>query len=299
MLPPFELFISESLREASDLLLKYNGKARLYAGGTDILVQMKRGLSHPEALVDIKGIPELYGIDDTEVNGLAIGALTTHHELEKSKAVREKYPALHDGVSRVGSIQTRNQGTIGGNLCSALPSADSAGPLLALGAKVRIFGPQGERELSLEKFYIGAKRTALEPGEILTNIVIPPLEPMNGQAYIKFSRRKAMDLALLGVAVYLERDEKTMTCRRARIALTTAAPTPIRAYQAEEFLQGRPLTEDTLKEAGLVAADEAKPRDSWRSGKEFRRHLIKVLVPRVAKVALARLERRGRSNEAN
>jgi CO/xanthine dehydrogenase FAD-binding subunit len=299
MLPPFELFITKSLIEASDILMKYHGKARIYAGGTDILIQMKRGQSHPEALVDIKDIPELYGIGYTEAAGLTIGALTTHHEVEKSKLVQEKYPAFHDGVSRVGSVQIRNQGTIGGNLCSALPSADSAGPLLALGAKVRIFGPNGERELPLEKFYVDAKITVLEPGEILTQIVIPPLGSINTQAYIKFSRRKAMDLALLGVAVYFELDEKRMTCDRARIALTTAAPIPIRAYQTEEFLNGRTLTEDNLKKAGLLAAAEAKPRDSWRSGAEYRRHLIRVLIPRVAKLALARLEMRGHSNETN
>ena len=299
MLPPFELFITKSLIEASDILMKYDGKARIYAGGTDVLLQMKRGQSHPEALVDIKGIPELHGIGCTETGGATIGALTTHHELEKSKTVREKYPALHDGVSRVGSVQTRNQGTIGGNLCSALPSADTAGPLLALGANVRIFGPKGERELSLGKFYVGAKMTALEAGEILTHIVIPPLEPINGQAYIKFSRRKAMDLALLGVAVYLERDEKTMTCQRARIALTTAAPIPFRAHQTEEYLKGRPLTEANLKEAGVLAAAEAAPRDSWRSAAEYRRHLIRVLIPRAAKKAIGRLERRGHRNEAD
>ncbi|MHB1653583.1 MAG: FAD binding domain-containing protein [Desulfitobacteriaceae bacterium] len=291
MLPQFELFITKSLTETSEILLQFNEKARIYAGGTDVLVQMSKGQSHPEALIDIKGLSELYGIDYSAANGLTIGALTTHHELEKSELIQEKYPALHDGVSRVGSVQTRNRGTIGGNLCSALPSADSAGPLLALGAKVRVFGPKGERDLPLEKFFVGTKITVLEPGKILTQIMIPPLRPINAQAYLKFSRRKAMDLALLGVSVYFELDERGIACDRARIALTTAAPTPIRAYQTEEFLSGRTLTKDNLKEAGSLAVAEAKPRDSWRSGAEYRRHLIRVLVPRAAKLALARLEK--------
>lgn len=290
MLPQFELFIPDSLKEASELLLQYGEKARIYAGGTDVLVQMSKGQSAPSALIDIKRL-ELKGIEYSPVKGLTIGALTTHRELEKSPLIKDKFSALHDGVSRVGSVQTRNMGTVGGNLCSALPSADSAGPLLALGARVRLFGLQGERELPLERFFLGAKKTVLEQGEILTHILIPPVALKNAQAYIKFSRRKAMDLALIGVSVYFALDEKGTVCRQARVALTTAATTPIRAYQAEDFLSGRVLIEDNLKEAGLKAAAEAKPRDSWRSGGDYRRHLIKVLVPRAARLALSRLEK--------
>ncbi|MDR3296536.1 MAG: xanthine dehydrogenase family protein subunit M [Clostridiales Family XIII bacterium] len=295
MLPQFELYLPKSVEETSEILLTYNSNARIYAGGTDVLVQMAKGQSKPEALVDIKGLAELRGISYSAAKELSIGALTTHHELENSDLIKKKYAALHDGVSRVGSVQTRNRGTIGGNLCSALPSADSAAPLLALGAKVIINGSGGERELPLEKFYLGIKHTALEPGEILTKIVIPALARHNAQAYIKFSRRNAMDLALMGVAICYELDGLHVS--KARIALTTAAPTPVRAYGAEAFLTGKALTEANLKEAGVLAAEEAKPRDSWRSGAEYRRGLIKVLLPRISRLALERMGKARSENE--
>lgn len=291
MLPQFELIVPETLEEALEILNQLGTEARILAGGTDVLVQMRGGQSRPRYLVDIKKLNQLKGIQFSPEQGLTIGALTTHRELELSPLIREKFTILHDGVSRVGSVQIRNRATIGGNICNALPSADSAAPLLALGAKLRLQSLKGEREVPLEEFFLGPRQTVLNPGEMLTHIIIPSASKANAGAYIKFTRRKAMDLALLGVAVYLETETDLVTCGQARIALATAAPTPIRVYQAEEALKGKRLTDDeVLKEAGEIASRQARPRSSWRSSEEYRRHLIKVLVPRAARLALARIQ---------
>jgi CO/xanthine dehydrogenase FAD-binding subunit len=194
-------------------------------------------------------------------------------------------------VSRVGSVQIRNRATVGGNLCSALPSADSAGPLLAINALVEIFGPEGKREVPLDKFFTGVKKTVLKKGEILTRIFVPPYGPNCGGAYIKFTRREAMDLALLGVAVFLETEADQKTCREARISLATAAPTPMRAYQAEAVLKGQSLGTALFNQAAAAVLNEATPRSSWRASEEFRRRLIKYLVPRAGMLAWERLKK--------
>ncbi|NLW07588.1 MAG: xanthine dehydrogenase family protein subunit M, partial [Clostridia bacterium] len=253
-------------------------------------VQMRSGQIQTEYLVDIKKFEQLRGNEFSAANGLIIGALSTHRDLELSSIIRERYTVLYDGVSRVGSVQIRNRGTIGGNICNALPSADSLAPLLALGAKVVLRGVSGEREMELRDFLIGPRKTALKTGEILTHIIVPPGNELCGGAYIKFTRRKAMDLALLGVAVYQEYRSDLATCSRIRIAMATAAPVPMRAIEAENFLIGKKLTDpEVLQQVGEIASKEARPRTSWRSTEEYRRHLLKVLVPRAIKLAHERM----------
>lgn len=286
MLSPFELVTPHTLDEAVAVLEECGSKARVFAGGTDLLVQIRSGAAKPECLVDIKGIDELKGIKVTPA-GLEIGTLTTHRELETSPLIREKYPIIHDGCSKVGSVQIRNRATVGGNLCNALPSADSVGPLMALGAVLHVRGPKGWRQIPISDFFLGPRRTALQPGEILVKIVVPPT---NGQgAYIKYTRRKAMDLALLGASVFVETDQSGKVTE-ARIALTTAAPVPMRAREAEASLKGQPLTDEVLARAGEIASREAQPRSSWRGSEEYRRHLLKILVPRAGKLARERLQ---------
>lgn len=289
MQSPFELASPKTLDEAIAVLEECGSKARVFAGGTDLLVQVRSGAAKPECLVDIKGIAELKGIRQLPDGALEIGALVTHGELESSTLIKERYPIIHDGCSKVGSRQIRNRATVAGNLCNALPSADSAGPLLALGAVIHIRGAKGERTVPLDKFYLGTRRTALQPGEIVTKIVVPP---GNGQgAYIKFTRRKAMDLAMLGASVYVECDAKGKVTLN-RIALTTAAPVPMRSLQAEASLQGSLCTDESLAAAGEIASREAQPRSSWRGSEEYRRHLLKILVPRAGKIARERIKAR-------
>jgi CO/xanthine dehydrogenase FAD-binding subunit len=239
--------------------------------------------------MDIKGIPELQGGPVFTSEGLIIPALTTHDRLERFPEVLRYYPALYDGVSHIGSVQTRMRGTLGGNICNAAPSGESLGPLLALDAVVTLTGPEGSRELPLGEFFPGAKKTVLQRGELLCSIRLPPPRPCFGSAYTKFGRRKAMDLALLGVSVCLGLDEQGC-CDHVRIALTTAAPTPIRAKTAEEYLLGKALDETAFIEAGRLASAEAKPRSSWRAPAQYRRSLIETLLPRTAQKALARMK---------
>ena len=287
MQSPFELVTPKTLDEAIAVLEECGHKARVLAGGTDLLVQIHTGAAKPECLIDLKGIEELKGVRETPGGGLEMGALTTHAELEASPLMKERFPIIHDGVSKIGSRQIRNRATVGGNICNALPSADSAGPLMALGAVLHLRGPKGFRQVPLDAFFLGPRRTAIEHGEILTKIVVPPSAGQG--AYIKYTRRKAMDLALLGASVFVECD-KDGKVTEARIALTTAAPVPMRARQAEAALKGQPLSDAVLAQAGEIASREAQPRTSWRGSEEYRRHLLKILVPRAGKLARERLQ---------
>ena len=287
MLMPFELLSPVNLSEAVKIISEFGDECKIMAGGTDVLAAMHSGSINPNYVVDIKGVRELLGEPVFDINGLMIPALTTHDELEYTPEVKEHYAALLDGVSCIGSVQTRVRGTIGGNICNAVPSGDTLGPLLALDAVLSLFGPKGRRELLFEDFFLAAKKTVLKPGELLCQINIPSPPPRFGSAYTKFGRRKGMDLALLGVNAALGLDESGYI-NHARIALTTAAPTPIRAKSAEEYLFGKLPSDDTLKEAAKLASSEAEPRSSWRAPAWYRRRLIETLLPETAKLALER-----------
>ncbi len=294
MLPEFELFEPRDLKEAVAILAEFGERARPLAGGTDLIAQMREGHTRPEYLVDIKGLEELKGFTFSESGLLVIGTLTTLRSLESSSLIREKFPILHDAVSHMGSVQIRNRGTIGGNLCNAHPSADATAALLALGARLRVHGPQADREVAIEDFFPGPHKTDLNSSEILTHIQISTGPHRTGGAYSKYTIRKAMDPALVGVGVYLQVDQDGAVCREARIALATAGPRPLRALRAEETLKGRALGREPFERAGEVAAEEASPGSSWRASEDYSRHLIKVLLPEVAQVAWERLGGKGR-----
>lgn len=282
----FEYFKPTSLQEALDLLEKYNGKAKVIAGGTDAMIQWKKRLLSPECFISLRNIPELNYI---EHNGsLGIGSATPHRKLELSPIIQEHFPVLTDAVTNLGSVQVRCSATIGGNICNAAPSADTAPPLLVLDTEVHIAGPKGKRTVPLAEFFGGPKRTVLESSEIVTHFLIPKLLPRTGAAYWKHTRRKAMDLPILGVACLLSFEEDMTTCAKACIGLGVAAPTPIRAPKAEEFLVGKPVNEDTLTEAGTIAADEASPRNTIRGSQWYRTDMIRVLVKRTGLTCLDR-----------
>lgn len=285
MLPSFDLAKPNTLQEACKL--KEQGGV-IVAGGTDIYVSMHGGNLRPEMLVDIKGLNELKGTEFDPETGLELGALTTHRFMEDSEIVKKYYPAVYEGCSRVGSVQTRYRGTLGGNICNAVPSADSVGPMLVYDAVCVVTGTKGERQIPLCEFFAGPKRTNMEPDEILTRIKLARPAKNSGSTYIKYTRRKAMDLALLGVAVYVESNQGTI--EKARIALTTSAPTPMRAKAAEEYLTGKTIDENVIAKAAEIASTEASPRTSWRSSKEFRLKLIVELVQRAIVTAAQRAE---------
>ena len=202
--------------------------------------------------------------------------------------IQHHYPIIHDAVKNIGSVQIRNVATIGGNLVNAVPSADGAIPLIALDAKANMYGTKGQRSVELRRLFLGPGQCDLEAGEILTEIVIPPPLPNTGGAYMKHGRREAMELPMLGVGVLLSLEKDMLTCAKARICLGVAAPTPFRAMGAEKHLKGKTLHEDILAEAGRIAGQESKVRDSIRGVAWYRREMVGVLVKRMGLKALER-----------
>ncbi len=286
----FQYLIPHSVDEAISLVESHRTRARYIAGGTDMIVKIKEGKAAPDYLVSLKHIPDLERLTlDRETGELHIGALTTHRTLETSDMIRRRYPIIHDAVSCIGSVQIRNVATIGGNIVNAVPSADGTIPLIALDAKIRIVGPKGEREEELQHFFLGPGQNILEEGEILTTFIIPPLLPRTGSAYIKLSRREAMELPILGVGVLISLNDDLKTCARARISLGVAAPTPIRALSAERFLKGKVLDDAVLDEAGQIASEESRVRDSVRGVAWYRREMVQVLVKRMGRLSLERI----------
>ncbi len=282
-----------SLQEALEIHAQRPGGAVYLAGGTDLLVKHRRKRIAPQTVISLNAIPGLDYIKD-QPEAMLIGALTRLESLNNSPVVAERFPVLKDAVARMASVQIRNVATMAGNVVNAAPSADTAPPLLVLEAQIVLRGLRGQRRLRLEEFFRGPGQTALEPGEILTEFILPkPEEPSKG-AYAKISRRRAMDLALLGVAVQLTLAEDHQTCRAARIGLGVAGPTPLRAREAEGALVGRVIDPESLAEAGRVAARESSCRDSLRGEAWYRREMIRVFVRRMGLLAWERLQRRER-----
>jgi carbon-monoxide dehydrogenase medium subunit len=276
-----------SIEEAISLCQRLGREVRYLAGGTDLMVKMKDKQVRPQYLISLKNIPDLDTIEYR--NGeLRVGALATHRKLEFSPVIRKYFPILTDAVENIGSAQIRNVATIGGNIVNAVPSADGATPFIALGAKVRLVGARGERMMALEDFFTGPGQTVLEHGEILCEFVIPKLPPRTGGAYWKHTRRAAMELPILGVAVLISLGEDMQTCIGSKIGLGVMAPTPMRAKNAEILLKGKQLGEEILIEAGKAASAESKPRDTARGEAWYRREMVEVLIPRVSKVAIER-----------
>lgn len=274
----------KDLAETFNLLDQHGRKAELIAGGTDVMVVVKQSNRSPDVLISLRGIEELRYINKND--GYHIGSLTTHRMIEKSTLMQNELAALNQGASQVGSVQVRNVATIGGNICNAAPSADTAAPLMILDAVVTLKRKQGERQVPIQEFFVGPSETVKEWDEILTEITIPEQMGTYGSAYCKHARRKAMNLPIIGVAVGLSLSTDEII-GDARIALTVAAPTPIRINEAEDFLRGKPLTDDILKEAGLIASSPecCSPRDSLRCEGWYREDMVRVLIPRVAKQA--------------
>lgn len=288
-LPRFEYHEPSSVEEAMEILGTHQGHCKVIAGGTDLLVSMKKRERVPLHLVNLKGIDELKGINYEDDEGLKIGSLVTLAEIENAEVIKEACPMLKDAAEVMAAPQIRSLGTIGGNLCSASPSADTAPPLIASGASVRIIGSQGERELPVEEFFRNPGESVLEDTEILSHIFIPAPPGNSGAAYLKLMRRGAMDLALVGVAVYLEAEDERGLCTGARIALGAVAPTPIRACRAEEVLRDKKIDKALAKEAGRIASEESRPIADVRASEAYRRSMVEVLTQRAITKALDRI----------
>ncbi|MFH1487454.1 MAG: xanthine dehydrogenase family protein subunit M [Pseudomonadota bacterium] len=288
-LPRFEYLSPETLGEAIALLKEYGGKAKVLAGGTDLIPQMKWGEYRPEVVITLNRIPGLDQIDYHEKSGLKLGALSRIAKIEKSEVLRKHYPLLPRAASLLACSEIRNRGTVGGNLCTAVPSADMPPSLLALQASAVIGSEKGERVLPLEEFFLGPKKTVLSHDEILLRLELPPMQPDSAGEYIKFGRRNAMEIAMIGVAAVLTVAPDKEKCLDAKLAFATAAPTPMRAREAEKILINSRLDADVIEEAAQRASREASPRSSWRTSEEYRREIIPVLTRRAIRNALNKI----------
>lgn len=287
VLPQFEYLAPTTLEEASKLLLEHGDRAKVMAGATDLIPPMRDKAFTVDYLVDLKKIPGLNYLEYDEKEGLKIGALTTLREIEHSEVVKEKNPALAYSAKVVASTQIRAKGTLVGNICNASPSCDNGPNTLAQNAKILVYGPNGERTIMAEDFFVGVKKTSLQPGEIVTGVVFPPLAENEAAAYIKHAVRKAMDLAIIGVAVKIKVENGI--CTDAKIALGAVATTPIRAPKAEEALIGTALTEEAIVNASVEAMNACNPISDIRASKEYRKDMIRVFTKRAIKQAMESL----------
>jgi CO/xanthine dehydrogenase FAD-binding subunit len=265
------------------IMLSERPEAVALAGGTNVLVQIKERHREASALLSLKRIPELHELRVD--NGLHIGAAVTLHQLANQPSIKRDYMALATAAGLIGSVQTRNMATIGGNVCNASPSADTAPPLLVLRAEAVLVGIHGARSMPLSDFFLGPGRTALRPGELLKEIIIPLPEARSGSAYVRHIPRKAMDISVVGVAAMLELDEAGLIAR-ARIALGAAAPTPLLATESAGQLVGHKPSLDLWRMAGSMAAQEANPLADLRASIPYRRHLVGQLTREALQNAL-------------
>jgi carbon-monoxide dehydrogenase medium subunit len=287
MIADFEYFAPKTVDEALSLLSQYKGEAKIIAGGQSILVVMKRGLLSTEYLVDIKGIEALDYIKYDEGEGLRIGALTMHRAIEKSPVIQKHFRVLSDMEQNLATIQTRNWGTIGGNLCHGDPAGDPAPVLIALNAKLKLASLVGERIMEVEEFSKDYLEVALEPDEMLTEIQVPTPLSHVGTAYEKLMVMKG-DMGVVGAAVSITLSPGDGVCKDARIALGNCASIPLRAREAEKKLIGKELNDSLFIEAGEVASTEASPPVDVHGSTEYRREMVKVFVRRAATKALER-----------
>ncbi len=282
----FDYHEPHSLDEALNLLAEHGDSTRLVAGSTDFLVRWRTGVWRPESVVCMQHVPGLDYVSWNPDDGLSIGAMATVEDIEQNHEVRSRYPALVAGAAAFAGVQVRNLATVAGNICNASPAGDTLPALLAYNAQCRIVGQGGERWLPLDETFVGPGRTALEPGEILAEIRLPPPAPNTGGLYIKHSPRGAMDISAVGVAsvVSLAADG---TCASVRIALGAVAPTPLRAYGAEGRLVSQMPDAANIAEAARLSAQACNPIADVRSGAEYRREMVRVLAERTLRHASA------------
>ena len=286
----FELVTAKDSRHAVALLAQHaaSGKVRVIAGGTDLMADLKFAPSAhvPDVMVDISRAEDLKAIAITE-EGLSIGALVTHTQIMRSPLIREMFPALVDAAHTIGAVQTRNLGTLGGNLVTGVPSMDSGPTLVALEAVASIAGPAGRRQVPLAEFWLGPRKTVLKTDELLAEIIIPKKNLNKPTHFLKFGLRKGQALALVNVAASLFVDWDKHVFVAPRIALGAVAPKVIRAPQAEAYLEGRMVTPEAMAEAGRMAVGDAKPISDFRASAEYRRDLVAVLTKRALEGAYA------------
>jgi len=281
----FDYLETTTIEEAVSLLTKYDGKAKVIAGGTDLLVQIRSKVIKPQYVVDIEGISGLDYIKYDDRQGLSIGTLTTIRTLEKSTELRRSHPIISQAASQLGSVAIRNVATIGGNLCNAAPSAETAPALIGLDAKAKIVGPDGERVVALENFFTGPGKTVLKTGELLVEIQVPALSPNTNGVYMKHALRGSIDLAIVGVAVVVMMDGEL--CQEVNIVLGAVAETPTRAKKAEGMLKRKRINDALIEKVAEIAAAESRPITDVRASDKYRREMVKVFTRRAIRETTA------------
>ena len=281
----FDYATPSSAGDAVALLTSHPG-ARLLAGGTDLLVQLRAGRKETDLVIDLKRIPELNALEYDPVRGLTIGAAVPCYRIYRDPAVARVYPALVELASLIGGTQIQGRASLGGNLCNAAPSADSVPLLIALRATCRISGAGGAREIAVEDFCVAPGRTVLQPGELLVSLHLPPSAPESGSRYLRFIPRNEMDIAVAGAGVEVVLDNGTF--RSARIALASVAPTPLFVREAGDALAGQPVNDASIARAADIARASAKPITDMRGTADYRRHLCSVLTRRALEAAVQR-----------
>ena len=283
----FDFFEPTTIEEASSLLAQNKDEATVLAGGTDLLIGLKDHIETPKSVISLERIPGLDGIAYDEYTGLLIGGMTKMRSIEQSSIIRNRYTALAEGASEVGSIQIRNLATLGGNICNASPAADTVAALLVFGAQVEIAGTDGKRTIPIQDFFLGPGESTLKRGEIVTGITCRPRPASSGSYYIKQKIREVMDLAFIGVAASLQLTSGVV--EDVKIGLAAVAPTPIRATDAEDILKGNPLTEAILNEAASAASAQSSPISDLRCSADYREEMVRVLTKRTIQTSAARI----------
>jgi carbon-monoxide dehydrogenase medium subunit len=281
----FDLALPDSIESCLQALATAPD-AKLVAGGTDLLPQMKIGVVKPRTVVDISALPELKILQTDEIGSLRVGAAVPARTLELHGPTQTGFAALAESAAVVGSYQVRNLATLGGNLANAAPSADMAPPLLGLDADLVIAGKHGRRTIPIGDFFLGVRRTRLEPGDVLVEIFIPAPAQGSGGTYVRHTPRRELDIAVVGVASQVT--VRDGTCVKARIALGAVAPVPLRATAAEARLENEAVTPALIEEAAELAVAAASPISDQRGSAEYRRHLVRVLTRRTLTTAFER-----------
>jgi CO/xanthine dehydrogenase FAD-binding subunit len=285
---PFEYEAPSSITEAMALLADQSKKAYPLAGGTDLLIQLRRGLFVPDLLVDIKKIPVLNHITFDPVTGLTVGAAVTCAQLCEYPAARRLYPGLIDAASIIGGVAIQGRATLGGNLCNAAPSADAIPAMIVLDATCTIVGPEGSRTVPVDAFCTAPGKTVLGRDELLVSIQFPAPTPNSGASYRRFTPRREMDIAVAGAGVWVTLSDDHTNITNARIALAAVAPTPLLVEPAGAALVGQAPTDAAFAEAAELARQAASPIDDVRGTEAQRRHLVGVLVKRALRGATSR-----------
>lgn len=287
----FEYAAATSVDEAVSLLAARGDRARILAGGTDIVVQLREGLREADLVLDVKKIPELMSLSFGPKHGLRLGAAVPCYQIYENEAVAAAYPALADSARIIGGWQIQSRASVGGNLCNSSPAADSIPSLIALDAVCQIAGPGGRRSVPVAQFCTAPGKNTLQRGEFLVSLELPPPQPRSGSRYLRFIPRNEMDIAVVGVGAWLRLDGGGKNVEEARLGIAAVAPTPLAATEAARWLAGKPATLESFTEAGRLARGVAKPITDMRGPAEYRVHLIGVIAQRALSDAAERAKK--------